>query len=167
MTAPRTRAATAPMMIEATTAAVPPVKNQGSRGSRAPTPKARKDATAAFPAEPEASGSMPSSRRAWVSRATPGVDGEDAGHGVGVLGRHAPGPVHGGQLPPLGLGRLGQLLLLHPELPLHQLVLGPHRHQLAGGHGKGPGQQAGDPDQADGRGVGGARRRPPGSATRW
>ena len=134
------------------------MKNQGSSGRTAPTAKARRTTPApARPAEPAASGSMPSSRRAWVSRATLGVGGEDASHRLGLGWRHATRPVHGGQLAPFGIGLVGQLLPLDLQLPFVQLLLGPHRHQLSGGHRKRPGQQPGDARQAYRRGVG---RRP-------
>ena len=80
---------------------------------------------------------------------------------------HAPGPVHGGQLTALGLGLVGQLLPFHSELPLHQLVLGPHRHQLAGRHGESPGEQAGHAGQADRRGVGRGPGHAQDRARRW
>ena len=71
--APRASAAIPPMITEAITAAEPVVKNQGNRGRMAPTENDRNDETAARQAEPGASGSTPSSRRAWVSRAISGL----------------------------------------------------------------------------------------------
>ena len=71
--APRASAAIPPMITEAITAAEPVVINQGNRGSMAPTENDRNDETAARQAEPGASGSTPSSRRAWVSRAISGL----------------------------------------------------------------------------------------------
>ena len=64
MAAPSATAAHAPITTDARTAAVPLVKNHGSRGRMAPSEKEKKDTTAACQDEPGSSGSMPSSSRA-------------------------------------------------------------------------------------------------------
>ena len=51
----------------------------------------------------------------------------------------------------LGARALAQRLALDVELALEQLALGLHRDVLAGGHGEGPGHQAGQPGQPDDR----------------
>ncbi len=53
-------------------AAVPVMKNQGNRGRIAPAEKATKEEPAARTGEPRASGSMPSSSRAWARSAVSG-----------------------------------------------------------------------------------------------
>ena len=70
--APTARAATAPRITDAITAAVPLAKNHGMSGITAPIEKAMNDDTAAPTGEPSSPGSMPSSSRACVSRARSG-----------------------------------------------------------------------------------------------
>ena len=74
----------APSTTDHKVAVVPEVISQGSSGMNAPTPNTTNDAAAACSGLPVCSGSMPSSSRAWVSRARSGsriiFDRELVGH---------------------------------------------------------------------------------------
>ena len=99
-------------------AAVPEAKSQGSRGSRAPKAKVTNEAVAACQGEPRRSGSMPSSSRAWVSRASSGSPIISADQLAGHPRVHAPLLVDGDQLVPLRCGAPAQGLALDVELAL-------------------------------------------------
>ena len=64
----------ADQLVDTITAARPSVKNQVTRGARAPRANAQKEATAAVAGLPTPPGSIPSSSRAWTSRATSGSE---------------------------------------------------------------------------------------------
>ena len=70
---PTTRATTALMTTEPTTAAVPPPISQGISGKKAPRAKVQERDQGGSDRRADAVGSMPSSSRAWVSRATSGL----------------------------------------------------------------------------------------------
>ncbi len=93
------------------------------------------------------SGSMPNSSRACTTSATSGWL-----HHLGRRRRARSGPmpwllVHRRQLGRLLLGVEAQLAALDVELALDQVVLGRHRHPLAGGHRDPAGHGAGQPGQ--------------------
>ena len=69
---PTANEATAVRTSDPTRAGVPEASNQGSNGMNAPRAKVTKDDTAACTGLPSWLGSMPSSSRAWVSRAISG-----------------------------------------------------------------------------------------------
>ena len=132
------------------------MKNQGSSGKTAPTAKARKETPAAAPAEPAASGSMPSSRRAWVSSATWAL----AERMRATVSASAAGTPRARYMAASSRcsasGSVASSSRSTCSSRSLQLFLGPDGHQLARGHGKGAGEQAGDARQAYRRGVGGA-----------
>jgi hypothetical protein len=59
---------------------------------------------------------------------------ENPGHCVCVFGWDAPSSVHAGQLTLLARGILRELSPFDVDLVSHQIVMGPHRNQLARGH---------------------------------
>ena len=115
----------------------------------APMAKATKDEAAACSGLPVRAGSNAQLLPGMGLEGQVGIahhlDRQLVGHG----GVDPPALVDGRQLPALVLGVVADGLSLDIELALHQFGLGPHRDVLPGGHGEGPGHQAGDAGQTD------------------
>src|SRR5262249_10095788 len=112
------------MITVAITALEPSVKNQGNSGRMAPTENPRNELIAARQAEPGASGSTPSSRRAWVSRAKSGLADRMRATVLASSADRPRAPVHAGQLPLLPFGILGEFLPLDLHFPVDHFLLG-------------------------------------------
>ena len=110
--------------------------------------------TVACRAEPGACESTPSLSRAVGIEGDTGIGGQDAGHDARVRRGQALRAVHAGELPLLSFGVVGEFLAFDLDFPLDHLLLSPDRHQFAGRHRERARQQARDPGQPDGGGVG-------------
>ena len=137
-------------------------KNQGRSGTMAPTEKARNDETAAPTGEPSSPGSMPSSSRAWASRASSGsLIMASASSGPG--GWHAPGLVDLRQLD--GLVRVAAELDALDRARAPAARPGPSSRRTPRPPSRPPGDQPGQAGEAHDAGPG-RRRPPPGSGRR-